>query len=102
MTDEVFETFETVWDAVGRSPEMVAQLKARSEMMSALEDHIKGQGWTQAQAARALGVTQPRISELMRGKFNAFGIELLLKMLARAGKSVEIRIHDTAPGMQAA
>ena len=96
------ERFETAWEALGRTPEEVAHLRARAELMIALTKHIKAQGWTQVEAAERLGVTQPRISELMRGKFNAFGLDLLVTMLARAGRSVEVRVKKTSPRRQAA
>ena len=96
------QSFATAWDAVGRTPEEVAHLKARAELMIALKDHIKKQGWTQAAAATHLGVTQPRISDLMRGKFNEFGLDHLVTMLARAGMAVDIRIKTRATGKQAA
>ncbi len=65
--------------------------------MIALADHIKARGWTRAEAAKHLGVTQPRISDLMRGKFNLFGLDHLATMLARAGRQVEIRVKNAEP-----
>jgi predicted XRE-type DNA-binding protein len=64
--------------------------------MIELERHIKRQGWTQAQAAKALGVTQPRISNLFRGKINAFSLDLLVKMAATAGLRVTMRVRKAA------
>jgi predicted XRE-type DNA-binding protein len=96
------KTFATAWDAIADTPEEAAVLKARADLMIALADHIKAQGWTQAEAAKHLGVTQPRISDLMRGKFNLFGLDHLATMLARAGRQVEIRVKKAAPRKQAA
>ena len=90
------KSFDTAWDALGRPSEDVAHLKARAELMIALTDHIAKQGWTQAEAAVRLGVTQPRISDLMRGKFSAFGLDHLVTMLARGGMSVDIRVRKRA------
>ena len=87
---------------MGLPPEEVAHLRARAEMMIALKKHIRKHGWTQAEAAAHLGVTQPRISELTRGKFNRFGLDHLVTMLARVGLSVDIRIKKSAPRPQAA
>jgi predicted XRE-type DNA-binding protein len=94
--------FETAWDAVGRQSEDVAHLKARAELMIVLTDHIMKQGWTQSEAAARLGVTQPRISDLMRGKFSAFGLDHLVTMLARAGMTVDIRVRRRAARKRAA
>jgi predicted XRE-type DNA-binding protein len=96
------KTFATAWDAIAESPEEAAVLKARADLMITLTDHIKAQGWTQAEAAKRLGVTQPRISDLVRGKFNLFGLDHLALMLARAGRPVEIRVKKAASRKQAA
>lgn len=96
------KTFSTAWDAVSDTPEEAAVLKARADLMIALTDHIKAQGWTQAEAAKRMGVTQPRISDLVRGKFNLFGLDHLALMLARVGRQVEIRVKKAASGKQAA
>ncbi len=101
MTD-TGTTFATAWDAIADTPEEATVLKARADLMLALTDHIKAQGWTQAEAAKHLGVTQPRISDLMRGKFNLFGLDHLAMMLARAGRQVEIRVKKAAPRKRAA
>lgn len=77
-------------------------LKARADLMIALTDHIKAQGWTQAEAAKRLGVTQPRVSDLVRGKFNLFGLDHLATMLARVGHQVDVTVKKAAPQQTAA
>jgi predicted XRE-type DNA-binding protein len=71
-------------------------MKLRSAPMMALQRHIRDQGWTRAEAARRLGVTQPRISDLMRGKIGLFGLDALVNMLAAAGLRVEVQIAAAA------
>jgi predicted XRE-type DNA-binding protein len=88
--------FASVWDAVEPVPEVAAQLKARSMLMTALRDRIVRARWTQAEAARRLGVTQPRISTLMRGKLSLFSLDTLVSMAAAAGLRVEIKIRRAA------
>jgi len=61
-----------------------------------LELHILKMGWTQKEAAAQLGVTQPRISDLMRGKLEVFSIDGLIGLLAKAGIAVEIQFKDAA------
>lgn len=56
-----------------------------------IERVIRERGWSQAEAAKQLGVTQPRVSELMRGKVDLFSIDKLVTMLAAAGQRVEVR-----------
>lgn len=90
------ECFESVWDAIEDDPVVAESLKLRSLLMIELERHIKRQGWTQAEAAKALGVTQPRVSNLMRGKINAFGLDLLVKMATKAGLRVSMKVKRAA------
>lgn len=85
--------FESVWDAIEDDPREAANLRARSELMIALKEHLQASKMTQARAARLLGVTQPRVSDLMRGKIDLFSLETLIDMLARAGASVKLSVH---------
>jgi predicted XRE-type DNA-binding protein len=90
------ETFASVWDAIEETPAEAENMKLRSALMIALEKHIRAQGWTQAEAARRLGVTQPRVSDLLRGKINLFGLDTLVNMVAMAGLRVEMRVLEAA------
>lgn len=90
------EQFDSVWDAIEDTPEEAAQMKIRSALMIAVKKHIKAQGWTQVEAARQLGVTQPRISDLMRGKIALFGTDSLISLLATAGIEVEVSVRKAA------
>jgi predicted XRE-type DNA-binding protein len=71
-------------------------MKLRSSLMIALKDHIARQGWTQREAARRLGVTQPRVSDLKRGKIALFGLDTLVNMAVAAGLQIELRIAEAA------
>ena len=88
--------FDSVWDAIEPAPEKAAQLKARATLMTALRDRIEKARWSQAEAARKLGVSQPRVSTLMRGKLSLFSLDTLVAMAALAGLRVEIRIRRAA------
>lgn len=90
------EVFASVWDAIEDSPAEAEKMKRRSALMMALKQHIRTQGWTQVEAARQLGVTQPRVSDLMRGKINLFALDALVTMLATAGLHVEMHILEMA------
>lgn len=87
------ETFDSVWDALTDTPAEAENMKLRSELMMALEQHINRQGWTQGEAAKRLGVTQPRVCDLMRGKIHLFSIDALLSIAVAAGLHVEIRVR---------
>jgi predicted XRE-type DNA-binding protein len=65
-------------------------------MMALLRDTIKARGLTQTAAAELFGVSQPRISDLIRGKIERFKIDMLVNMLARAGIFLEVEIRRAA------
>ncbi|KJC41218.1 XRE family transcriptional regulator [Bradyrhizobium sp. LTSP849] len=88
--------FTSVWDAIEDTPAEAANMKLRSELMLALRDHITGMKLNQSEAAKLFGVTQPRVSDLMRGKIELFGIDTLVNMAVAAGLKVEVRVSDAA------
>ena len=94
MTDN--KVYKNVWDAIETDPVKAENLKLRSALMSAIIRHIKDEGLTQAQAAKLLGVTQPRISNLIHGKIDLFGLDMLVKMATGAGLRVTLRIKKAA------
>lgn len=86
----------SVWDAIEDTSAEAENMKLRSELMMALKDHIARAGMSQAQAAKLLGVTQPRVSDLVRGKINLFGLDALVNMASAAGLHVELRVMEAA------
>lgn len=70
-------------------------MKLREALMSALKEHITRTHLSQSQAAKVFGVTQPRISDLTRGKVDLFGLDALVNMAATAGLRVEMQIRET-------
>lgn len=86
----------SVWEAIEDTPAEVENMKLRSVLMMALKAHITRTGMSQAQAAKLFGVTQPRVSDLMRGKINLFGIDALVNMAVAAGLHVEMRVLEAA------
>lgn len=79
-----------VFHELGFAPEESENLRIRSDLMILLSELIEKQGWTQAQAAELMGVTQPRISNLVRGKIDLFSIDTLIAMLGSAGVKVRV------------
>ena len=88
------ERFASVWDAIEDTPAQASNMKLRSDMMIVLTSHIDRTGMTQAQAAKLFGVTQPRISDLKRGKVSLFSLDTLVNMLAAAGIRVHIEVDE--------
>ncbi len=85
-----------VFEDLGFSSEEAANLKVRSTLMGSIRRIIHDRGLKQAQAAEQFGVTQPRISDLMRGKIELFSIDALINMLAHAGHEVAISVDPRA------
>ncbi|CAD85265.1 helix-turn-helix domain-containing protein [Nitrosomonas europaea] len=71
-------------------------MKMRSQLLIVLQEHLRNSGLTQFKAAELLGVTQPRVSDLMRGKIDLFSLESLIDMITSIGLKVEINIKDAA------
>lgn len=90
------EKFESVWDAIENTPQQATSMKMRSQLLMILQKHLKNSGLTQSKAAKLLGVTQPRISDLMRGKIDLFSLESLIDMVASIGLKVEISVEEDA------
>jgi predicted XRE-type DNA-binding protein len=90
------QRFDSVWDAIEDTPEKAANMKLRSVLMIALKDHITRARMSQAQAAQLFGVTQPRVSDLMRGKISLFALDALVNMAAAAGLRIEMHVLDAA------
>lgn len=90
------QRFTSVWDAIEDTPAQAANMKLRSELMIALKDYIARAGMSQAQAAQLFGVTQPRVSDLMRGKINLFALDALVNMATAAGLRIEMHIREAA------
>ena len=88
--------FDSVWDAIEDTPALAASMKLRSSLMMALRQHIGEEGLSQKEAAGKFGITQPRISDLMRGRIELFSLDTLVNMLAIAGLRVELRIGRAA------
>lgn len=90
------DRFDSIWDAIENTPEEAENMKLRSALAIALKKHMAQTGMTQAQAAKLFGVTQPRISDLMRGKINLFGLDALVNMATAAGLRIEMSIGEPA------
>ncbi len=88
--------YASVWDAIEDTPAQAESVKIRSALMQELSAHILRAGMTQSAAAQQLGVTQPRISDLMRGKIDLFSIDTLVNMLPAAGLHVDLRIRQAS------
>jgi predicted XRE-type DNA-binding protein len=84
--------FKSVWDAIEDSPAEAANMKARSDVMIAIREVVDGWGVTQAEAAKRLAITQPRLNDLVRGRLDKFSLDALMNLAVRAGLSVRVKV----------
>lgn len=89
---EITESCGNVFLDLGFPPDEAALLALRAELMAELRLLIRDQGWTQVEAAQRLGISQSRVSDLVRGKWDKFSLDMLITLAVRAGKRVELRL----------
>jgi predicted XRE-type DNA-binding protein len=90
--NDVVKGSSNVFEDLGFKKEEATNLKIRADLMLDLRKFIESQKWTQAEAARFFGETQPRISNLINGDIERFGIDKLVKMLSQAGMDIQVLV----------
>jgi predicted XRE-type DNA-binding protein len=88
--------YESVWDAIEPTHAEAENMRVRSALMAELVAYIERTGLPQTEIAGRFGVTQPRISDLVRGKIDLFSIDTLVNMLTAAGLRLDVRIIPAA------
>jgi len=83
--------FDSIWDAI-EVPSEAENMQLRAKLMRAIINHIKKLGLSQAEAAKLMDVSQPRISDLVRGKIDLFSIDMLINMASAAGLQVNLKV----------
>jgi predicted XRE-type DNA-binding protein len=87
------QRFDSVWEAIEDSPTEAANMKARSDLVMAIREVIESVKVTQAaEAAKWLGVTQPRMNDLVRGRIDKFSLDALMELAAQVGLSVCVKL----------
>jgi len=94
VTDMANERFESVWDAIEDTPEEALNMRLRSELMIQITRRVKEWGVTQKEAAQRLGITQPRLNDLLNGRINKFGLDALVNLTGPAHFHVELTLED--------
>lgn len=90
------KTFANVWEALEDNPAAAATMTMRSNVMATLGDTVRAWDVTQAKAARRLGITQPRLNDLLRGRIDKFSLDTLLTLATRAGLKVKLDVRKAA------
>ena len=92
MAENITRSTGNVFEDLGFPKEEAENLKVRSALMAVIRAILEEEGLTQAQAAKIFGVTQPRVSDLVRGKIELFSIDALVNMVAASGRHVDVSI----------
>jgi len=85
------KTYTSVFDAIADTAQEAANLRLRAEVMRHIARCIERKGWTQAEAAKHGGITQPRVNDLVRGRLSRFSLDALVNIAAAMGLRVELR-----------
>jgi len=90
------QKFASVWDALEDTAAEAANMRARSELMIAVRSKIESWKVSQTEAAKRLGLTQPRLNDLLRGRIDKFSLDALINLAGSAGLAVRIKIGAAA------
>ena len=90
MKKKTTKSSGNVFIDLGFDPAEAAVLQMRANLMSDLRLHIEKQKLSQAEAAKRLGIAQSRVSDLVRGKWDKFSLEMLITLEARLGRTVRV------------
>lgn len=90
--EKITKSSGNVFIDLGFSPEEAEILVMRSNLMCELELMIAERHWTQTEAAKILGISQSRVSDLMRGKWDKFSLDMLITLITRAGRKVDLAV----------
>ena len=90
------ETFNDVWDAIEDNPAKAVQMRARAQLMMAIQKTVDAWGVTQSIAAKRLRLTQPRMNDLLRGRISKFSLDALMELAAAAGLEVRLKVRKAA------
>ena len=93
MSKAKTETYASVWDALADTPEEAANLRARAGLMQQIAAIVTDKEWTQAEAAKRCGVTQPRINDLLRGRVSRFSLDALVNIATAIGRRVHVELE---------
>jgi predicted XRE-type DNA-binding protein len=92
MKEPIIESSGNIFADLDLEPSEAAILHMRAKLMNDLRSYIKTSGMTQTEAAAQLGITQSRVSDLVRGKWDKFSLEMLITLEARAGRQVTLEL----------
>jgi predicted XRE-type DNA-binding protein len=92
MKEKIVRSSGNVFVDLGFPPEEATILAMRADLMAQLRLVVEKRNWTQVEAAQALGISQSRVSDLMRGKWDKFSLDMLVTLATRAGLHCELKL----------
>lgn len=90
------QAFDNVWDVLEDSPSAAANMTARSDLLIALQESVASWALIQSEAAKRLGISQPRLNDLLKGRINKFSLDALMNLAAAAGLTVKLQVERAA------
>jgi predicted XRE-type DNA-binding protein len=91
-----------VFSDLGFAGEEAEHLKVRADLLIQIQKVFEARGLKQAEAAKLLGVTQPRVSDLIRGRLDLFSVDSLIDMLAKLGVRVRLVVAPSKKRLRVA
>jgi predicted XRE-type DNA-binding protein len=88
------EHYDSIWEAIEDTPEDALNMRLRAELMAKIAERVREWGGTQREAAQRLGVTQPRLNDLLAGRINKFSLDALVNLTGPAHLHLELAIED--------
>lgn len=86
------ERFKSVFDVITETPQEALNMKLRAGLIREIRSKVEVAGWTQVETAKRLGITQPRVSDLLSGKLSKFSLDALVNILAAMGSEVKLEV----------
>ena len=85
------KVYDSVWQALAKDEAEAQTMRLRADLLIALRDRVASWKVTQADAAKRLGISQPRLNNMLRGRIDSFSLDMLTKLACRAGLEVEMK-----------
>lgn len=90
------KVYDSVWQALAKDEAEAETMRLRADLLIALRDRVAAWKLTQAEAAKRLGISQPRLNNMLRGQIESFSLDMLTKLACRAGLKVEMKLKKAA------
>jgi len=87
---------DSVWQAIAKDKAEAETMRLRADLAIALRDRVASWKLTQAEAAKRLGISQPRLSELLKGRIENFRLDMLTRLASKAGLKIEMKVRKAA------